>query len=445
MVPFRKRTVAIILFTILIIFLVNLAWWMFYKNTAQSFEFQLSHRLAALATLGATGLSLETTTALHDGYLSAYDITLEWLEKVRRADSLSEVFIIDSDYHYLATTLPESDSIYYLSALNGRQIDSIFLIGWSGNEETSDRQVIVSDGYYVGDIILKSAFAPLYDSLGIVIAVLGVEADVDYSEALFGLRRNLYFSTIISICGGLIFGFFFFMIQRRINSAERSLFLSQAQANLGRMVAVVSHEIKNPLMIIRASAERLQKKGDREAGFIVEETDRLNNIVTGYLDFAGGKRKMNLQKVNAEKIIRSVVDQFSPQLARDKIILKFDSEINSPDIKADEVALRQVLINLILNGAEAVRAVDNGTIDIGCNNESGQLVIQITDNGDGIDKKKKKMIFEPFFTTRTTGSGLGLFHSRRLVREMGGDIDVISKTGGPTIFSVRLPLADKGK
>ncbi|MCK4573816.1 MAG: hypothetical protein KAU36_05565, partial [candidate division Zixibacteria bacterium] len=247
MIPFNKRAAAIVIFTILIIILVNLAWWMFYNHTERSLEFQLSHRLASLGALGASGLNPETVVALQDGYLSAYDITLEWLEKVRQADSLSEVFIIDSDYRYLATTDPEPDSLYYLSALNGRYIDSIFIIGWSGSEETSDQRVIVSDGYHVGNIILKSAFAPLYDTLGMVIAVLGVEADVDYSEALFDLRRNLYFSTVISICGGLIFGLFFFMIQRRINAAERSLFLSRAQANLGRMVAVVSHEIKNPL------------------------------------------------------------------------------------------------------------------------------------------------------------------------------------------------------
>jgi signal transduction histidine kinase len=259
MIPFRRRSAAVIVFTALIIILVNTAWWLFYAKTEKSFEDQLSHRLASLAHLGAALVKPEMVVSLQDGFLSAYDSTLDVISNIREADSLSEVFIIDPEYSYLATTLIEPDSVYYLAALNREHIDSVFARSWLPAGDESGIRPLVTESYRVGDIVLKSAFAPIYDTAGAVAAVLGVEADVDYSDVLMGLRNNLYLSSVVSVAAGIIFGFFFFLIQRRINATERSLFLSQAQANLGRMVAIVSHELKNPLMIIRASAERFDR------------------------------------------------------------------------------------------------------------------------------------------------------------------------------------------
>jgi signal transduction histidine kinase len=444
MMPLRKRSAVIVIFTALIILLVNLSWWLFYARTEQSFENQLSHRLAAIAIIGASLLKSPLADSLAAGYLGAYDSTLEIIENIRLADSLSEVFIIDADYRYLATTLPEPDSVYYLAALNYPYIDSIFSLNWLSEIAVMDNRPLVTRGYRAGDVLLKSAFVPLYDTVGAVLAVLGVEADVDYADVLFGLRNNLYLSSAISVGAGVIFGLFFFLIQRKINAAEQSLFLSKSQANLGRMVAVVSHEIKNPLMIIRASAERLQKGGMKEANFIIEETDRLNGIVTGYLDFASGKKKVKREPVDLKILLPRIVEQFAPRLASEGISLSLKPIEDTAVAEGDPVALRQVLINFILNGADAVRGKQNGRVEVECRTDSGHIVIEVADNGPGIRQRDLKSIFDSFYTTKTTGSGLGLYHSRRLVREMAGKIGVKSTPGGPTRFMVVLHPADKG-
>jgi len=134
------------------------------------------------------------------------------------------------------------------------------------------------------------------------------------------------------------------MIQRKMTLAEESLLATQSQANLGRMVAVVSHEIKNPLMIIRASGERIAKNNpeNKEAGFIVEETDRLNNILTNYLDAASGKVLLNLKRIDINGLIESVGDKFIPQLAKDGVNLTFWHFEKDLYTKADENALRQL-------------------------------------------------------------------------------------------------------
>jgi signal transduction histidine kinase len=438
-----KRTIVFVIFTVVIILLVNLAWWLFYSRTEQSFENQLSHRLAAIAYLGCCSFPPDLVGSLADGYLSAYDSTLEILDRIKTADSLSEVFVIDQNYKYLATTQLESDSIYYLAALNSMYIDSIFSLGWS--EETDIGSIpIVTESYQVGEVILKSAFAPLIDTSGATAAVLGIEADVDYTEALLDLRHNLYFSTFLSVCGGLIFGLFFFLIQRRINATEKSLFISQSQANLGRMVAVVSHEVKNPLMIIRASAERLQKAGAggaREADFIIEETDRLNSIVSGYLDFASGRKELKLQPVTLDELLSKIVEQFGPKLKQSGVTLKFTRGDSKAKANIDPVALRQIIINLILNGADAVKGRNDGEVVLANKTSGYQTIITVTDNGSGLDSKQKKMIFEPFYTTKASGSGLGLYYSKKLIGQMKGEIKLESKPGGPTKFSIILPTA----
>jgi len=406
----------------------------------------LSNRLETAARLGAEWISPDLAISLSEGYLSAYDSTLDIIGKIKQAGSFSEVFIINPDYRYLATTLSEADSFYYLSALNGVYIDSVFSLNAYDPDPVAGGRVLVTDGYPVGDIVLKSVFAPVFDTSDYPVAVIGVEADVDYTEALVDLRNNLYLSTAISVSAGLLFGFFFFLVQRRINITERNLFMSQSQANLGRMVAVVSHEIKNPLMIIRGSAERLKRSGMTEADFIIEETDRLNNIVSGYLDFARGKKIVRLEPVNTAELMKKIVDQFSSRLEQDGVSISLREEgLKKITVLADPVALRQVLINLILNGADAVRGKPEARVELRCHKVENRVVISIKDNGEGMNPGKVSSIFEPFYTTKTTGSGLGLFHSRALVRQMNGDIRAESRKGGPTIFKIILDEADKGK
>ncbi len=433
-----RRLWAVALFTALVVLVVNVAWWLFYERTERMLDDQLGRRLEAVAASAAVTIDTNLIEQVQADDLDALLTVADRFARIRRADSLSELFILNDQYRYLFTTSLEPNAEYILAPLNAPYIDSVVY------ELTT--VAIATESYRSGGVYLKSAFAPLYDRYGLVTAVVGVEASVDYFTVLSDLRNNLYLATGLSIAGGVVFGLIFFIFQRRVNRAEQRLFLNETHAYLGRMVAVVSHEIKNPLMIIRASAERLSRKQQSdEAGFIVEETDRLNQIVSGYLQFSasgatsfvGSQPK---EQINLRELVESIKAHFHGNYR--------DHDIHWIDLPADDSisitsyrnALRQVMLNLLINGADACLAVNRPIeVGIGAAERDGRVVFDIVDHGSGMSKQVMKTLFEPFRTTKTTGSGLGLFLSRKIVGEMGGEIDIASEEGTGTTVSIILP------
>lgn len=439
-----RKLLVIAGFTIVLILLVNLAWWVFYQRTADLLDNQLGRRLSALASAATVPLTPELIEGLLSDSLESYFDALTILEKIRVTDSLSEVFIVDEGYRYLATTSQESDSIYFLWRVNGMYIDSI-IFGASALATTS---------YSTGDLYLKSAFAPLSDTSGYVNAVVAVEANVDYFDALTDLRNNLLYSTAISVAGGVVFGILFLLFQQRLNRTQQRLFLNETHAYLGRMAAVVSHEVKNPLMIIRASAERLKKKhGAEEAVFIIDEVDRLNQIVTGYLDVAragaegkssdqrsllGSSRPESIRLDNLTGDLRRQITQKFP----DHQIGWIDSEpCDNPEMVGYPGPLHQVLLNLLTNAVDACTGAGKQiSIGLSAATQGNTMILTVSDHGPGIRKRELARLFTPFYTSKQAGSGLGLYLSRKLVDEMGGSIDIESRVSEGTRVIIKLPL-----
>ncbi len=432
-----KKFVLIALFTALLIILVNLAWWFYYQKTESLLETQLARRLSALAGTAALAFQSNQVENLTAGDVDAYLTALALLQGVCATDSLAEAFVLAEDHRYLLTTVVEPDSLYFLADLNSGVIDSLFF----GLTE----QPLVTPTYPSGNMFLKSAFAPLFDRDGLVIAVLGLEANVDYFDALRDLRSNLYYASGLSLAGGLLLGLLFLLLQRRINRAEQQLFMGDTHAHLGRMVAVVAHELKNPLMIIRGSAERIAKKTDLpEAAYVIEEIDRLNGIVTGYLDFAksGGSLLANdqLQTVRLDDLMSGVRKHLADKY-RDESIQWLESAPCGLDISTYPRSLRQVLLNLLINGVETCREAGKPImIGLAACRDDDSVRITVTDRGAGIGKKDLKRIFTPFHTTRPTGSGLGLYLSKRIINQMGGAIRLSSILGETTTVEITLPL-----
>lgn len=436
-----RKLQAVAVFTILLIGLVNMAWWVYYSRTEAMMEYQLGRRLTAVANGAAVTILPDQIDNLLADDLNAFIEISATLENIRAADSLSELFIVDPNYRVWATTSLQSDSTYFLVDLNGQYIDSLVF---------SDNPVaIATPSYRTGDLYLKSAFAPIYDNTGFVAAVVGVEASVDYFEALTDLRSNLYYSTLLSLGAGLIFGIIFFLFQRQINRAEQQLFLSQTNSFLGRMVAVVSHEIKNPLMIIRASAERLIRKSpSKESQFIVEEVDRLNQIVTGYLSFARSGESMtrldSLEQTNLSEVITNIRQHFQSKYPNESITWLDGNLPAEMIIRTYPRSLRQVLLNLLINGADA--CLENSKpikVGVSLDSKEDDVRIIVTDHGPGLTKKEIKKIFTPFYSTKQTGSGLGLFLSRKIITDMGGELSLTSRIGESTAFVISLPKEPK--
>ena len=194
MVTGNRKIVAMAFFAVILIALVNLAWWLFYRNTEEILDHQLSRRLAAVAQTASAAITPKITADLLTGDLNAYQKSWEVLSRTREADSLAEVFILDDNFRYLATTSLEEDTTYFLRRLNGSYINSVFF--------GPPRRAVVTPAYQTGSVYLRSAFVPLVDESDYVLAVLGVEASVDYYDSLAELKNNLLYSAALSAVGG---------------------------------------------------------------------------------------------------------------------------------------------------------------------------------------------------------------------------------------------------
>jgi len=234
---------------------------------------------------------------------------------------------------------------------------------------------------------------------------------------------------------------------------SRSYLQMQAQARLaalGQMAAGLAHEVKNPLSAIKGAAQLLGEPPSGHAtdeasseflAIILEEVERLDRVVCSVLNYARPS-----QGDPGPIDVNAVVDQTLRLLSSDRDgSCEYETQLEQglPSVRADAEQLRQVLINLIRNAAQAMGGRGTVTITTRSRAESADRSVEIavTDRGPGITPEVRPHLFVPFFTTRAQGTGLGLAISERIVQEMGGRIEVLTAIGSGSTFSVQLPPA----
>ncbi|MBL8623329.1 MAG: hypothetical protein JNK64_18600 [Myxococcales bacterium] len=229
-------------------------------------------------------------------------------------------------------------------------------------------------------------------------------------------------------------------------------------AALGEMSAGLAHEIRNPLGAIKGAAQLLvgpDRKplplGPESAEFIdiiLEEVDRLNNVVSRFLDYARADRGEGgrPQPIDLNHVVKKVVTLISsaPEAKAVDVRVRYDEQL--PKVVADPEALVQVFLNLGLNAVQAMP--DGGTLEILTTRRRrsrlgyGQFAeVRLRDTGHGIAADKLPKLFIPFYTTKARGTGLGLAIAQRIVSQSGGTIEVRSTPGAGSTFSVFLPVA----
>ena len=232
--------------------------------------------------------------------------------------------------------------------------------------------------------------------------------------------------------------------QRAREQRELSEQLSQTErlAALGEMVAAVSHEIKNPLGIIRSTSELLggtsgaNDTQKRLSKVILEESVRLNQIVTEFLDFSR-PQALNLRECHLEEIIRKNLSFIQPELDRKGITVKDNLNGRSFRLMADQELLYLAILNILLNATQSMK--DGGAVNIRVDEERGHYRIKIEDKGCGINEESVNRIFDPFFTTKEKGSGLGLSIVKKIIEGHRGTITIQSREGEGTTVELRLP------
>ena len=213
------------------------------------------------------------------------------------------------------------------------------------------------------------------------------------------------------------------------------------------MIAGVSHEIRNPLGIIRSTAELLdcRMNDDRQKKFssiIVEESTRLNDILTEFLDFA---RPTMLRP--AECKIEDILDRnlavLEAECQRLGIKVQRCYQTGEYCLDADQDLLYRAFVNIFANSIQAMPEGGMLTIEtsiINGTNGDSLVEIKVQDTGSGIPKETMKKIFNPFFTTREKGTGLGLAIVQTIIDNHSGEIEVVSEEGQGAIMIIRLPL-----
>ncbi|MFZ5766222.1 MAG: two-component system sensor histidine kinase NtrB [Thermodesulfobacteriota bacterium] len=297
----------------------------------------------------------------------------------------------------------------------------------------------------------EKPFSPTEDVMGVIEIVQDLTDEV---EDLIQMQSWIIFVSLV-IMGGLFFTLRFIVARAdRIIAAraeERSRLevkLNQAErlASLGKMVASVSHEIKNPLGIIRSTAEILGKRlaksapeNGRLADIIVQETSRLDRIVREFLDFARPQQP-RLKEIDINEVLIRVLDFMVPEFADRHIEVTTNYGPDLPRIQGDFDLLYQAFLNILVNAVQAIE--EGGTIFITtCHAvEKKCLAVTVADTGTGMSADMLAQIFTPFYTNKTRGTGLGLAIVKNIIDAHHAKISAVSEEGHGTEFIMEFPV-----
>ncbi|MBI4613661.1 MAG: FHA domain-containing protein [Planctomycetes bacterium] len=218
---------------------------------------------------------------------------------------------------------------------------------------------------------------------------------------------------------------------------------SERLAAMGEAVAGVAHELRNPLTIMRGLTQLIMKKfgedqKEREyAGMVIEGIDRASRIIRELLNYSRDT-KLSLSRTDPGDLVRDVLqEQESGLRARGvELAASIPAELPSAVLDADKV--RQVLVNLLSNAADA--CPEGGTIRVEVALADQQVEIRVSDTGVGMSPEVLSRVFDAFYTSKEEGIGLGLYISRKMVEQHGGDLFAESERGVGSVFTIRLPL-----
>jgi two-component system NtrC family sensor kinase len=227
---------------------------------------------------------------------------------------------------------------------------------------------------------------------------------------------------------------------------EEQLRRSEKLASLGTLAAGVAHEINNPLtgILLYASILSSDKRLDSELlpdiERVISETQRCAGIVKDLLEFSR-ESLPEKEVITLDAILDDVVTLFHQQPDFSNIVIRKKYSSNLPKISVDPNQIRQVFMNLVINAGHAM--LHGGDLEISTyRSVDGRYICAgLTDNGVGIPEENLDRIFDPFFTTKPEGTGLGLSISYGIIENNGGKIEVTSREGEGTTFTVMLPVS----
>ncbi|HEY0723098.1 MAG TPA: ATP-binding protein [Pyrinomonadaceae bacterium] len=233
---------------------------------------------------------------------------------------------------------------------------------------------------------------------------------------------------------------------QEVKSLEIEVLHRERLSDLGNMAAAVAHEIRNPLNSISMGLQRLKlefKPSDEREDYsrltelMLGEVHRLNSLVEQFLALAHPV-EIKAEALPLAEILKELAALQGSQARESNVQIEVIAAPNMPPLMADPAHLTQVLLNLMLNGLQAMP--DGGTLTVEAKTMNNHFLIAVADTGTGISPENLQRIFEPYFTTKMKGTGLGLAISRRIIEAHGGTLTVTSQLGQGSRFEISLPL-----
>jgi signal transduction histidine kinase len=230
---------------------------------------------------------------------------------------------------------------------------------------------------------------------------------------------------------------------------EKRLYQAEHLSRVGQLASGIAHEIRNPLNYISLAIDHLKSeilpccadRGDELESLtnkIKDEIRRVNYMVLNFMNY-GRPLKLRISEVSYDDLLSRVLPLLREKLAEQKIEISAEPDPDLPQMNVDPELLRNCLINLITNAAQAMP--DGGKITLGASydKEKNAFLLTCSDEGEGINPEDIPKISQPYFTTKEAGIGLGLAITERIIKEHGGEISVESEVGKGATFTITIP------
>lgn len=433
----QRTFVFITLFALAVVLATAVSTWVTWHRVAGALESEFEQRIGRIAATAAREVGpADLAEARLRGEGSAYLSLQVQLVTLRASTGVADASLVDSA-GVTVVDARESELAEGLPSVLDTLVGPALRRALHG-------EPAVSAPYRRQGELLRAGFAPVRDEMGRVLGAVAVEAPPAYLPVVSRLGRTLLLIAVATMLAVLLLAAFVVRGAWSAARLERRLSRAENLAAMGRLTATLAHEIKNPLAIIRGSAQRLARlepEAQRMAGFVVEETDRLSRTVARYLEFARGSDAGGAggaaETGDAAVALEATLDLLEGELRAREVTLERAGRLETAPVALDNESLKQLYLNLILNALEAMPR--GGRLAVSMVERTGRVEVGIADDGAGIMAGTLKRLGNPFFTTKATGSGLGLFLARRLAESAGGELRIQSEVGRGTTCTVRFP------
>ena len=227
---------------------------------------------------------------------------------------------------------------------------------------------------------------------------------------------------------------------KRMDAEVRELKSLEKFTATGRIAQTIAHEVRNPLTNISLATEQLQDMNNQESSMLLEMISRnslrINQLVADLLN-ATKAMQLDIKDVSINKLLDDTLEMAADriELKHIKVVKKYSEKICG--IAVDNEKIKIAFLNIIVNAIEAMEK-DNGIIQVRTSVQGNKCVVEIEDNGEGMDDDTMQKVFEPYFSNKTNGNGLGLTNTQNIILSHNGKISAKSKKGVGTIFILLL-------